>query len=156
MLVMQLLRGTVKHAGSSPQCSAKRLSSAVRGISSSLQQSCTDTDHPKVLITGCFFALFCCFCHCLLLIQHFVFQAMTFDLYGNSFFSFLLIVTGGLGQLGVGFAKLLRYRVYIYNLQLFIYFQRWNSCFVFEFRSNVFQVKSYPQKVTPLPVGQTE
>ncbi|XP_031148059.1 L-threonine 3-dehydrogenase, mitochondrial-like isoform X2 [Sander lucioperca] len=66
MLVMQLLRGTVKHAGSSPQCSAKRLSSAVRGISSSLQQSCTDTDHPKVLITG------------------------------------------GLGQLGVGFAKLLR------------------------------------------------
>ncbi|TDG96184.1 hypothetical protein EPR50_G00236960 [Perca flavescens] len=66
MLVMQLLRGTVKHAGSSAQCSVKRLSSSVGGISSSSQQSCTDTDHPKVLITG------------------------------------------GLGQLGVGLAKLLR------------------------------------------------
>ena len=54
MLVMQLLRGTVKHAGSSAQCSAKRLSSAVGGISTSSHQSCTDTDHPKVLITGWF------------------------------------------------------------------------------------------------------
>ncbi|XP_044044450.1 L-threonine 3-dehydrogenase, mitochondrial-like isoform X2 [Siniperca chuatsi] len=76
MLVLQLLRGAVKHAGSRPQCSVEQLISAVRGISSSSQQlcafgrthpsSCIDTDHPKVLITG------------------------------------------GLGQLGVGLAKLLR------------------------------------------------
>ncbi|XP_074483952.1 L-threonine 3-dehydrogenase, mitochondrial-like isoform X2 [Sebastes fasciatus] len=66
MLVMQLLRGAVKHAGSSPRCSVERLISAVRGISSS--SSGTDTDHPKILITG------------------------------------------GLGQLGVGLAKLLRRR----------------------------------------------
>ncbi|KAM9334118.1 L-threonine 3-dehydrogenase, mitochondrial-like [Symphorus nematophorus] len=69
---MQLLRGAVKHAGSKPQCSVERLISAVRGISSSSQQfsasPCTDTEHPKILITG------------------------------------------GLGQLGVGLAKLLRRR----------------------------------------------
>ncbi|XP_051284063.1 L-threonine 3-dehydrogenase, mitochondrial-like isoform X3 [Dicentrarchus labrax] len=78
MLVMQLLRGAVEHAGSSSRCGVEPLISAVRGISSSSQQfsnfgrthpsSCTDTDHPKVLITG------------------------------------------GLGQLGVGLAKLLRRR----------------------------------------------
>ncbi|XP_063733578.1 L-threonine 3-dehydrogenase, mitochondrial-like isoform X2 [Eleginops maclovinus] len=78
MLVMQLLRGAVKHAGSSPQFSVERLNSAVRGISSSSQHlsdfgetlppSCTDTESPKILITG------------------------------------------GLGQLGVGLAKLLRRR----------------------------------------------
>ncbi|XP_038573892.1 L-threonine 3-dehydrogenase, mitochondrial-like [Micropterus salmoides] len=76
MLVVQLLRGAVKHAGSRPHCSVKQLISAIRGISSSPQQlcafgrthpsSCTETDHPKVLITG------------------------------------------GLGQLGVGIANLLR------------------------------------------------
>ncbi|TNN48389.1 L-threonine 3-dehydrogenase, mitochondrial [Liparis tanakae] len=65
-----MLRGAVKYAGSAP-----RLSSAVRAVSSSPQHfgitrppSCTDTDPPKVLITG------------------------------------------GLGQLGVGLAKLLRKR----------------------------------------------
>ncbi|XP_054479987.1 L-threonine 3-dehydrogenase, mitochondrial-like [Anoplopoma fimbria] len=75
MLVMQLLRGAVKHAGSSPQCSIEGLISAVRGISSSSRHfgkthppPCTDIDHPKILITG------------------------------------------GLGQLGVGLAKLLRRR----------------------------------------------
>lgn len=64
MLVVQLLRGAVKHAGSRPHCSVKQLISAIRGISSSPQQlcafgrthpsSCTETDHPKVLITGWF------------------------------------------------------------------------------------------------------
>ncbi|KAG7241058.1 hypothetical protein INR49_026089 [Caranx melampygus] len=78
MLVVQLLRGAVKHAGSRPQCRTEGLMSAARGISSSSRQlsvsgrsqisSCADTDHPKVLITG------------------------------------------GLGQLGVGLAKLLRRR----------------------------------------------
>ncbi|XP_070786906.1 L-threonine 3-dehydrogenase, mitochondrial-like [Enoplosus armatus] len=78
MLVMQLLRGAAKHAGSRPQCGVERSISGLRGISSSSQQlcafgrthpsSCTDTDHPKVLITG------------------------------------------GLGQLGVGLATLLRRR----------------------------------------------
>ncbi|XP_034051669.1 L-threonine 3-dehydrogenase, mitochondrial-like [Gymnodraco acuticeps] len=78
MLVMQLLRGAVKHAGSSPQFSVERLISAARGFSSSSQHlsdfegthppPCTDTEHPKILITG------------------------------------------GLGQLGVGLAKLLRRR----------------------------------------------
>ncbi|XP_068446320.1 L-threonine 3-dehydrogenase, mitochondrial-like [Clinocottus analis] len=70
MLAMQSLRGAVKHAGSGP-----RLLFAVRHVSSSSQHfgrarplSCTDTDQPKVLITG------------------------------------------GLGQLGVGLAKLLRRR----------------------------------------------
>ncbi|XP_053170441.1 L-threonine 3-dehydrogenase, mitochondrial-like [Scomber japonicus] len=78
MLVVRLLRGAVKHAGSRPPCSTERLISAARGISSSSQHfsasgrtqsaHCTDTDHPKILITG------------------------------------------GLGQLGVGLAKLLRRR----------------------------------------------
>ncbi|XP_034407739.1 L-threonine 3-dehydrogenase, mitochondrial-like isoform X2 [Cyclopterus lumpus] len=70
MQVVQMLRGAVKYAGSGP-----RLISAVRAVSSSSQHfgitrppSCTNTDHPKVLITG------------------------------------------GLGQLGVGLAKLLRRR----------------------------------------------
>ncbi|GAA6217908.1 L-threonine 3-dehydrogenase, mitochondrial-like isoform X2 [Lates japonicus] len=76
MLVVQLQRGVARHAGSRPRGSVERLISPARGISSSSQQpsapgrtqcsSCTDTDHPKVLITG------------------------------------------GLGQLGVGLAKLLR------------------------------------------------
>ncbi|CAK6971092.1 L-threonine 3-dehydrogenase%2C mitochondrial-like [Scomber scombrus] len=78
MLVVRLLRGAVKRAGSRPPCSTERLISAARGISSSSQDfsafgrtqsaSCTDTDRPKILITG------------------------------------------GLGQLGVGLAKLLRRR----------------------------------------------
>ncbi|XP_062270673.1 L-threonine 3-dehydrogenase, mitochondrial-like [Scomber scombrus] len=78
MLVVRLLRGAVKRAGSRPPCSTERLISAARGISSSSQDfsafgrtqsaSCTDNDHPKILITG------------------------------------------GLGQLGVGLAKLLRRR----------------------------------------------
>ncbi|XP_067439098.1 L-threonine 3-dehydrogenase, mitochondrial-like isoform X2 [Thunnus thynnus] len=78
MLVVQLLRGAVKHAGSRSLCGVEQLISAGRGISSSSRElsavgrtqssSCTDTDHPKVLITG------------------------------------------GLGQLGVGLAKLLRRR----------------------------------------------
>ncbi|XP_028255081.1 L-threonine 3-dehydrogenase, mitochondrial-like isoform X2 [Parambassis ranga] len=78
MLVVQWLRGAVKHAGIRPLCGVEQLISAVRGVSSSSQQlsefgrtltsSCTDGDHPKVLITG------------------------------------------GLGQLGVGLAKLLRER----------------------------------------------
>ncbi|KAI3365973.1 hypothetical protein L3Q82_009807, partial [Scortum barcoo] len=73
-----MLRGVLRHAGSRPQCSVERFISAVRGISSpshqpccfgrTHQSSCTDTDRPKVLITG------------------------------------------GLGQLGVGLAKLLRRR----------------------------------------------
>lgn len=64
MLVMQLLRGAVKHAGSSPQFSVERLTSAARGFSSSSQHlsdfggthppPCTDTEHPKILITGSF------------------------------------------------------------------------------------------------------
>lgn len=62
MPVLQLLRGAARHAGSRPQCNVERLISARRGINSSLQHfsafegahtsSCTDTDHPKVLITG--------------------------------------------------------------------------------------------------------
>lgn len=73
MLMIQLLRGAAKHAGSKPQSSVERLISAVRGISSSSRQfsasSCTDAEQPpKILITG------------------------------------------GLGQLGVGLAKLLRRR----------------------------------------------
>uniref|UniRef100_A0A672YDN6 NAD-dependent epimerase/dehydratase domain-containing protein n=1 Tax=Sphaeramia orbicularis TaxID=375764 RepID=A0A672YDN6_9TELE len=65
MQVGQLLRQSVlKHAGSRPLCSSEPLISAVRGISSSPQQfaasgrahtsSNTDTDVPKVLITGGF------------------------------------------------------------------------------------------------------
>lgn len=60
MLVAQLLRGAVKHAGSSGQS----LITAVRGVSSSSHRfaafgrapppSCPDTDHPKILITGRF------------------------------------------------------------------------------------------------------
>lgn len=62
MLVVQFLRGAVKHAGSRHQCRAEGWISAARGISSSSQQlsdpgrsqvsSCADTDGPKVLITG--------------------------------------------------------------------------------------------------------
>lgn len=84
MLVMQLLRGAVKHAGSRPRCSAERLSSAVRGVSSSSQRltasgrthpsSCTDTDHPKVLITGWFLRSFC-------VVLVFVFPAVILSLY---------------------------------------------------------------------------
>ncbi|TMS11887.1 L-threonine 3-dehydrogenase, mitochondrial, partial [Larimichthys crocea] len=74
MLVMQLLKSAVRHAGSRPQCGVERLissSSHHHRISASGRthpSSCTDADHPKVLITG------------------------------------------GLGQLGVGLAKLLRRR----------------------------------------------
>ncbi|XP_071370073.1 L-threonine 3-dehydrogenase, mitochondrial-like [Centroberyx affinis] len=76
MLVVGFLRGAVRHAGCRPLCSAEGLSPAIRGFSSSPRQasaegrthpsSCTETDRPKILITG------------------------------------------GLGQLGVGLAKLLR------------------------------------------------
>lgn len=60
MLVAQLLKGAVRHAGSSGQSSI----TAVRGVSSSSHRfaafgrtpppSCPDTDHPKILITGWF------------------------------------------------------------------------------------------------------
>lgn len=62
MPMMQLLRGAARHAGSRPQRNVEQLISAKRGFSSSLQHfsacegahssSRTDTDHPKVLITG--------------------------------------------------------------------------------------------------------
>lgn len=93
MLVMQLLRGAVKHAGSRPQCSVERLISAVRGISSSSHQlcafgrthpsSCTDTDHPKVLITGWFL-------HCVIVC---VFQAVNVSVSLCIFLIFLLKVS---------------------------------------------------------------
>ncbi|CAJ1087057.1 L-threonine 3-dehydrogenase%2C mitochondrial-like isoform X2 [Xyrichtys novacula] len=80
MLAMQLLRGAVKHTGRRPQCSVKQLIPVVPGTTSTSQQlpafrgtqssfcANTDSDNPRVLITG------------------------------------------GLGQLGVGLAELLRQR----------------------------------------------
>lgn len=62
MLVVRLLRGAVRHAGRGPLCSAEGLSPAACGISSSPRRAfadgraqnsnCTETDHPKILITG--------------------------------------------------------------------------------------------------------
>lgn len=73
MLVTQLLRGALKHSGSSGEV----LMTAVRGISSSPHRfaafgrtpppPCPDSDHPKILITGWFSnrvivcAMFFCF-----------------------------------------------------------------------------------------------
>lgn len=104
MLVMQLLKSAVRHAGSRPQCGVERLissSSHHHRISASGRthpSSCTDADHPKVLITGWF-------SHILKLVTHFFVCFVS----GTHKFLSLFIVPGGLGQLGVGLAKLLRY-----------------------------------------------
>lgn len=62
MLVVQLLRGALKHAGNRSSCRVVQLISAVRGFGSSSQESsvagrtyassCADGDQPRVLITG--------------------------------------------------------------------------------------------------------
>lgn len=123
MLVVQLQRGVARHAGSRPRGRVERLISPARGISSSSQQlsapgrtqcsSCTDTDHPKVLITGWFQ---CHYVSCSLTLSFpdltgFLLKVfsvtMILYLHDNSFSS-LFVTVGGLGQLGVGLAKLLR------------------------------------------------
>ncbi|XP_031707724.1 L-threonine 3-dehydrogenase, mitochondrial-like isoform X2 [Anarrhichthys ocellatus] len=108
MPVMQLLRGAVKHAGSGPRCNVQRVISAARGVSSSSRHfgkthppSCADTDHPKVLITGWSFSVS---------LYLFVFRTFPSIISKHSLLFTFFIVIGGLGQLGVGLAKLLRRR----------------------------------------------
>lgn len=120
MPVVRALTKVAKKALLAPGCGCQVSAVAVRHVSFSPRQvtnasdasfhsvSFCETDHPKILITGMTNTVYHCLTSCLTVDRCSVLYWISASLSGYMIAQLSHSLAGGLGQLGVGLAKLLR------------------------------------------------